>query len=94
MYIPDFIEVQRTSFQSLLKKGIIHEIAMRNPISTNTKDLELIFYPEYYKLNPPDFNSKQAILKSKTYACKLYIPAQLINTKTKEIKIQWILIYF
>lgn len=92
MYIPDFIEVQRTSFQFLLKKGIIHEISMRNPISTNTKDLELIFYPEYYKLNPPDFNSKQAILKSKTYACKLYIPAQLINTKTKEIKIQWILI--
>ncbi len=92
MYIPDFIEVQRASFQFLLKKGIIHEISMRSPISTSTKDLELIFYPEYYKLNPPDLNSKQAILKAKTYACKLYVPAQLINNKTKELKIQWILI--
>jgi DNA-directed RNA polymerase subunit beta len=92
VYIPDFIDVQRTSFQFLLKKGLINEISMRSPISTSTKDLELIFYPEYYKLNPPDLNSKQAILKSKTYACKLYVPAQLINNKTKEIKIQWVLI--
>ncbi len=92
MYIPDFIEVQRNSFKFLLKKGIINEIAIRNPISTSTKDLELIFYPEYYKLNPPEMNSKQAILKARSYACKLYVPVQLINNKTKEIKIQWILL--
>lgn len=92
MYIPDFIEVQRTSFRSLLKEGIIREISMRSPISNSTKDLQLFFYPEYYKLNPPILTSKQAILKSKTYACKLYVPAQLINNKTKQIKIQWILL--
>jgi DNA-directed RNA polymerase beta subunit len=92
VYIPDFIEVQRNSFRYLLKEGISKEISARNPISNNKKDLELIFYPEYYKLNPPELNTKQAILKAKTYACKIYIPAQLINYKTKEIKIQWILL--
>lgn len=92
MHIPDFIEVQRTSFQFLLKKGIIDEVSLRNPISTSTKDLELIFYPEYYKLTPPEVTSKQAILRAKTYACKLYMPAQLINKTTKEIKIQWVLL--
>lgn len=92
VHIPDFIEVQRASFQFLLRKGIIDEISLRNPISTSTKDLELIFYPEYYKLTPPEVTSKQAILRAKTYACKLYIPAQLINKTTKEIKIQWILL--
>jgi DNA-directed RNA polymerase subunit beta len=92
MFIPDFIEVQRTSFNFLLKNGIKKEILTRNFISNASKDLELIFFPEYYKLNPPVLNCRESILKAKTYACKLYVPAQLINKRTNEIKIQWVLL--
>ncbi len=92
MFIPDFIEVQRTSFNFLLKNGIKKEILTRNFISNTSKDLELIFFPEYYKLNPPVLNCRESILKAKTYACKLYVPAQLINKRTNEIKIQWVLL--
>lgn len=92
MFIPDFIDVQRNSFNLLLEKGIIKEISTRNSILNSTSELELIFYPKYYKLKAPEINCKDSILKGKTYACKLYIPIQLLNNKTKEIKTQWILL--
>lgn len=92
MHIHDFIEIQRNSFFNLLKKGLIKEINNRNPITSLKKDIELFFYPEFYQLNPPNFTNKNAILKAKTYACKLYIPIQLINNKKKQIKTQWVLL--
>ena len=82
-FIPDFVEIQRKSFLNLLDKGLIHELYKRNPINNLTQNLELTFYPEYYKLNPPDWTPKEAILKSKTYACRLYVPIQLANKSTK-----------
>ena len=91
-YIPDFVEIQRQSFLNLLDTGLIKELNKRNPITNTTQNLELIFYPEYYKLNPPEWTPKEAILKSKTYACRLYVPIKLTNTLTKEVKIQWILL--
>lgn len=90
--IPDFVEIQRQSFLNLLDTGLIKELNKRNPITNTTQNLELIFYPEYYKLNPPEWTPKEAILKSKTYACRLYVPIKLTNTLTKEVKIQWILL--
>jgi len=91
-FIPDFVEIQRKSFLYLLDKGLIKELYKRNPITNVKQNLELIFYPEYYKLNPPDWTPKEAILKSKTYACRLYVPIQLVNKSTKEIKVQWVLL--
>ena len=90
--VPDFIAVQRNSFSQLLEKGLIDEISKRNPITNSTKELELCFYPKYYKLSPPELTSKQAILKNKTYSCRLYIPVQLTNKRTKTLKLQWVLL--
>nr|YP_009106417.1 beta subunit of RNA polymerase [Geminella minor]AIT95281.1 beta subunit of RNA polymerase [Geminella minor] len=91
-FLPDFITIQRNSFYFFLESGIIKEFSKRNPIINSNKTLELIFYPEYYKLNPPEWDTKEAILKSKTYACRLYIPAQLTNHETKDVKLQWVLL--
>ena len=91
-FIPDFVEIQRKSFLDLLQKGLINEIKKRNFISTPTNDIQLIFYPDYYQLNPPEWTPKQAILKSKSYTCRLYVPAQLINNVTKEVNLQWVLL--
>nr|YP_009106177.1 beta subunit of RNA polymerase [Binuclearia lauterbornii]AIT95043.1 beta subunit of RNA polymerase [Binuclearia lauterbornii] len=92
MRINDFIEIQRESFSNFLEKGFIKELSLRNPISNPTKDLELIFYPDYYQLNPPEWLAKESILQAKTYACRLYVPAQLFNKKTKQVTIQWVLL--
>ena len=104
-FIPDFVEIQRKSFSALLKKGLIKELSNRNPItngthdspsgdypSGNNHDLELFFYPQYYQLNRPECTPTTAILKSKSYSCKLYVPAQLTNRQTNEIKLQWVLL--
>jgi len=89
-FIPDFVELQRQSFFNLLEKGLIEELNKRNPITNNQRDLEILFYPEYYKLCPPRWNSFDAILLSKTYACRLYVPVQLTNRKKKQIVFKWI----
>ncbi len=91
-FIPDFVEIQRKSFSALLKKGLIKELSNRNPITNATHDLELFFYPQYYQLNRPEYTPTEAILKSKSYSCKLYVPAQLTNRQTNEIKLQWVLL--
>lgn len=89
-FIPDFMDLQRQSFQRFLEKGLIEELNKRNPITNNKKDLEILFYPEYYKLCPPRWNSIDAIMFSKTYSCGLYVPTQMINRKTKQIMFKWI----
>ena len=91
-FLPDSVEIQRKSFSTLLKKGFINELAIRNPISNETHDLELFFYPQYYQLNRPEYTPTEAILKSKSYSCKLYVPVQLTNRQSNEIKLQWVLL--
>lgn len=89
-FIPDFVELQRQSFQRFLEIGLIEELNKRNPITNSQKDLEILFYPEYYKLSPPRWNSRDCILLSKTYSCRLYVPVQLTNRKTKQIMFKWV----
>lgn len=91
-FISDFVEIQRKSFFDLLEIGIIEEFSKRNPISAMNKNLELFFYPEYYKLSKPEYTIRQAIVKSRSYASKFYIPVQLTDKKNKVIKLKWVLL--
>ena len=91
-FISDFVEIQRKSFFDLLEIGIVEEFSKRNPISDVNKNLELFFYPEYYKLSKPEYTVRQAILKSRSYASKFYIPVQLTDKKNKVIKLKWVLL--
>nr|YP_009367547.1 beta subunit of RNA polymerase [Pseudoneochloris marina]ARK14515.1 beta subunit of RNA polymerase [Pseudoneochloris marina] len=90
--IPNFLNVQRSSFREFLKTGLINEFENYHRIKNSNESIELIFYPKQYKLNPPKWNPKQAILKRKTYACQLYLPVQLINHNTNEMILQWVLL--
>jgi DNA-directed RNA polymerase subunit beta len=89
---PYFVEMQRKSFLNLLNIGLIYELSKRNPISDLNKQFQLIFYPNYYQLSVPEYTPKQAILKSKTYSSKLYLPLQLMNYKSKKFQFQWVII--
>ena len=88
-FISDFVEIQRKSFFDLLEKGIINEFSKRNPITSLKKDVELYFYPEYYKLTLPEYNPRQAILRCKSYTSKLYMPVQLTYKKSNTIRLKW-----
>nr|YP_007507253.1 RNA polymerase beta subunit I [Gonium pectorale]BAM85940.1 RNA polymerase beta subunit I [Gonium pectorale] len=91
-FLSDFVEIQRKSFYTLLEKGIIEEFSKRNPITNVKKTMELFFYPNYYQLTPPDYTPSQAIIKSKSYTSKLYIPVQLTDKNSKTIKLKWVYI--
>ena len=90
--IPDFLNIQRSSFKEFLKIGLIEEIKKYNLISNSDQTIEIFFYADYYKLKRPKLSPKQAILKRKSYTCQLYIPIQLSNRMTEQIHIQWVLL--
>ena len=79
----DLLEIQRKSFCDLLERGIIDELSKTDTFretakfSGFTQQLELVFNPDTYKLVSPNCTPKEAILKGKTYACKLYVQATL-----------------
>ena len=88
--ISDFVEIQRVSFFNLLKKGIIDEFSKRNPISSTKKEIEVYFYPEYYRLVLPPYSERGAISNSKSYASRIYIPTQLSFRNSQQIRLKWI----
>ncbi len=89
---PDFLEIQRISFLQFLETGLINEINRRNPITSSARDYQIFFYPEAYQLEAPEFSAKEAIIYGKSYASRLFLPVQLTNQQTGEIKFQWILL--
>lgn len=91
-FLSDFVEIQRKSFFELLENGIIEEFSKRNPITSLKKDVEVYFYPEYYKLTIPEYSPRQAILRCKSYTSKLYMPVQLTYKKSKRIRLKWVYI--
>lgn len=88
----DFIELQRKSFLNLLQNGLIEELSNRNPMRNNQNNIELIFFPEYYKIKRPKWNVCRSITLGKSYVAELYIPVQLMDKKTKKIQLKWVLI--
>ena len=90
--IPDFLNLQRLSFQTFLKKGLIQEFEVFKKITNSSQTVEIEFYATKYKLNAPKWTPKQAILQKKTYACQLFIPVQLTNYKTEQVVFQWVLL--
>jgi DNA-directed RNA polymerase subunit beta len=91
-FIPDFVEIQRQSFYHFLDKGIQEEFQKRNPITNTKKDIEIFFYPEYYKLSHPDYSIEKTIIQNKSFSSRLYIPVQLTDKRRKRIYLKWILI--
>jgi DNA-directed RNA polymerase subunit beta len=91
-FLSDFVGIQRNSFLHFLEKGLIEEFSKRNPITNASKTLEVFFYPEYYQLREPKYNTRQAILKGKSYASRLYIPVQLTDKVARIIKLKWVYI--
>jgi DNA-directed RNA polymerase beta subunit len=87
-YLSDFVAIQRNSFLNFLEKGLIEEFSKRNPITNAT--LEVYFYPEYYQLTAPKYSARQAIIKGKSYASRLYIPVQLTDKQSRVIKFKWV----
>ena len=72
--IPDFLNIQRSSFSKFLKKGLIEEFNKKNPILIRKNKIKIIFFPKYYQLTSPKWSLNKVIIFTKTYGSRLYIP--------------------
>lgn len=88
-FLSDFVTIQRQSFFELLEKGLVEEFSKRNPITNTKKDLEFLFYPEYYILTRPEYTPQEAIVKNKSYTSKLFVPGQLTDLKSQKKIFKW-----
>jgi DNA-directed RNA polymerase subunit beta len=91
-YLPDLVEIQRSSFRWFLEVGLIEELNSFSPITDYTGKLELHFLGKKYKLKEPKYNVDEAKRRDSTYAVQMYVPTRLINKETGEIKEQEVFI--
>lgn len=90
--LPDLVEIQRESFRSFLKEGLIEELESFSPISDYTGKIELHFLAKNYKLKRPKYDVDEAKRRDSTYGVQMYVPTRLINKETGEIKEQEVFI--
>ncbi len=91
-YLPDLVEVQRSSFKWFLDKGLIEELDNFSPITDYTGKLELHFIGEEYKLKRPRHDVEEAKRRDATFASQMYVTCRLVNKETGEIKEQEVFI--
>lgn len=90
--LPDLVEIQRESFRSFLKEGLIEELASFSPITDYTGKIELHFLANKYRLKRPKYDVDEAKRRDSTYGVQMYVPTRLINKETGEIKEQEVFI--
>nr|YP_002048759.1 DNA-directed RNA polymerase beta subunit [Paulinella chromatophora]ACB42549.1 DNA-directed RNA polymerase beta subunit [Paulinella chromatophora] len=91
-YLPDLVEVQRTSFKWFLEKGLIEELDSFSPITDYTGKLELHFIGSDYRLKRPRHNVEEAKRRDATFASQMYVTCRLINKETSETREQEVFI--
>ncbi len=91
-YLPDLVEVQRSSFKWFLDKGLIEELDNFSPITDYTGKLELHFIGSEYKLKRPRHDVEEAKRRDATFASQMYVTCRLVNKETGEIKEQEVFI--
>lgn len=72
--IPNFLDIQKSSFSLFLEKGLIEEFQKKNPIINRKRKIKIIFFPKFYQFQTPNQNASRSVIHSKTYASGLYIP--------------------
>ena len=91
-YLPDLVEVQRSSFKWFLEKGLIEELDSFSPITDYTGKLELHFIGDEYRLKRPRHDVEEAKRRDATFASQMYVTCRLVNKETGEIKEQEVFI--
>ena len=90
--LPDFVEVQRSSFCWFLSRGLTEELGNYSSITNFEKTIELSFLAKNFKLKKPKYDIFEARRRDSTYSVRLYVPLlvtlfdQANNKKTEEIK--------
>jgi DNA-directed RNA polymerase subunit beta len=88
----DLIAVQRNSYYTFLTKSLKEEFDKISPIVDYTGQLELHLITSKMELKPPKITPVQAKRQDITYSVGMYMPVQLWNHQTGDVRQQ--MIYF
>nr|UNJ16040.1 RNA polymerase beta subunit [Cyanidioschyzonaceae sp. 3]WDB00467.1 RNA polymerase beta subunit [Cyanidiococcus yangmingshanensis] len=86
----DLIAVQRNSYYTFLTQSLKEEFDYISPIVDYTGQLELRFLTSEFEFKPPKLTVTQAKKQDATYSLGMYMPVQLWNHQTGDIKQQTI----
>ncbi|HAW59978.1 MAG TPA: DNA-directed RNA polymerase subunit beta [Actinobacteria bacterium] len=84
--LPSLIDIQRGSFDWLLKEGLAEAFQDISPIEDFTGNLALEFGP--YKFGEIKYTVEECKERDMTYSAPLFVTARFINKETGEIKEQ------
>ena len=79
----DFVEIQVNSFCWFLSEGLNEELENFSSILDFTKNLEVRFFGNEYKLKKPKYSIFESKQRDSTYSVRIYVPIEIINKETK-----------
>ncbi len=85
MEMPNFIEIQKNSYQWFLDKGLKEVFRDIDTITDYTGNLELSFV-DFRMDDKPKYTIKECKERDATYAAPMRVTARLYNKETGEIK--------
>ena len=89
--LPDFIEMQRTSFCWFLSQGLTDELSNFSSILDFSGNIEYVFFGQEYKLVKPIYNALSAKRYTTNYVAQLLLPiemrSKITNTTLKHGKL-------
>ena len=83
--LPDFIEMQRTSFCWFLSHGLTDELSNFSSILDFSGNIEYVFFGQEYKLVKPIYNELSAKRYNTNYVAQIIMPIEIRNKITNKI---------
>ncbi len=84
---PDFLEIQRSSFQWFLDEGLKEELRAISPIKGYEGRFELEFTGNH-KFDKPKYSVDECLIREITYSNPLKVSVRLLDKKSGEVKAQ------
>ena len=85
--MPNFIKVQKDSYEWFLKEGLGEVLKDISPIVDYSGNLVLEFF-DYYMEDKTKYSLEETKERDATYSARLHVKVRLINRETGEIKEQ------
>jgi DNA-directed RNA polymerase subunit beta len=83
--LPDFIEIQKTSFCWFISQGLSEELENFSSILDFTGNIEVCIFGNEYKLKKPKYSEFESKQRDSTYSARIYIPIEIRNRQLNKI---------
>jgi len=83
--LPDFINIQKTSFCWFISHGLSQELDNFSSILDFTGNIEVCIFGNEYKLKNSSFNENESKERETSYSARIYLPIEIRNKEFKTI---------